>query len=414
MRVAAAVLVCAGACSAGPGGAPDGGPGAADAGADAATCAGDGTWTCPKVIASLPYTDHDDTTGRASVVGAYDCAPATDEGGGEVVYRLDLADAATIRIAVDDVPGDAVDVDVNLLDGPATSSPATGCLARDNLTVEQPLAAGTYWIAIDTWVDGTGTALPGPYTLSVGTATGAGDCLTNPIPGCTATTMPDVDGVPTEPAGVGGCPAGMTRVDTFCIDRWEAALVEDTAGGPVGFSPYRHPTTETVRAVSAPDVVPQAYVSETVAASACARAGKRMCSDAEWLRACRGAAGHVYPYGDSREPGVCNDARDCHPAIQYFESTADAVWSMLGHPCIDQLPDSLDPTGANPGCVSDDGVYDLMGNLHEWTGDPAGTFRGGYYVDTYRNGEGCLYVTTAHDVSHWDYSTGFRCCADPP
>jgi hypothetical protein len=28
------------------------------------------------------------------------------------------------------------------------------------------------------------------------------------------------------------------------------------------------------------------------------------------------------------------------------------------------------------------------------------------------NGEGCLYRTTAHGVSHWDYSTGFRCCAD--
>jgi len=24
----------------------------------------------------------------------------------------------------------------------------------------------------------------------------------------------------------------------------------------------------------------------------------------------------------------------------------------------------------------------MMGNLHEWTADPAGTFRGGFYVDT--------------------------------
>jgi hypothetical protein len=54
-----------------------------------------------------------------------------------------------------------------------------------------------------------------------------------------------------------------------------------------------------------------------------------------------------------------------------------------------------------------------VGNLHEWTADPAGTFRGGFYVDTKLNGPGCLYATTAHDSSHWDYSTGFRCCADP-
>jgi sulfatase modifying factor 1 len=39
-------------------------------------------------------------------------------------------------------------------------------------------------------------------------------------------------------------------------------------------------------------------------------------------------------------------------------------------------------------------------------------FRGGYYVDTSLNGNGCLYATTAHDTSYWDYSTGFRCCAD--
>ena len=57
-------------------------------------------------------------------------------------------------------------------------------------------------------------------------------------------------------------------------------------------------------------------------------------------------------------------------------------------------------------------MLDMMGNLHEWTANPAGTFRGGFYVDTTVNGEGCLYDTTAHDVLHWDYSTGFRCCAD--
>jgi hypothetical protein len=205
----------------------------------------------------------------------------------------------------------------------------------------------------------------------------------------------------------------MTRVASFCVDRWEAALVLDTPAGRRGFSPYAHPTTETVRAVSAPGVVPQAYIDEKVAAAACARAGKRLCGDAEWLRACQGASATTYPYGTTRMPGVCNDARACHPAIQYFESTGNEVWSKLGDPCIDQLPAGLLPTGSLPGCVSEDGAFDMMGNLHEWTSDPAGTFRGGFYVDTKLNGDGCLYATTAHDVNQWDYSTGFRCCADP-
>jgi hypothetical protein len=39
-----------------------------------------------------------------------------------------------------------------------------------------------------------------------------------------------------------------------------------------------------------------------------------------------------------------------------------------------------------------------------------GTFRGGYYLDTHINGNGCEYKTTAHSVKYRDYSTGFRCC----
>jgi len=41
------------------------------------------------------------------------------------------------------------------------------------------------------------------------------------------------------------------------------------------------------------------------------------------------------------------------------------------------------------------------------------TSYGGYYLDTKINGEGCEYVTSAHAKSYYDYSTGFRCCADP-
>ena len=55
-----------------------------------------------------------------------------------------------------------------------------------------------------------------------------------------------------------------------------------------------------------------------------------------------------------------------------------------------------------------------MGNVHEWTAAASGTFRGGFYADTVVNGNGCLYRTTAHNDQHWDYSTGFRCCADAP
>ena len=216
-----------------------------------------------------------------------------------------------------------------------------------------------------------------------------------------------------ETAGDGGCPDGMAAVDTFCVDRYEAALVEILAdGGERHWSPYFNPVDRRVRAVSLAGAVPQGYITGVQADAACQEAGKRLCSDSEWLRACQGEPATTYPYGDTRQPGVCNDARDRHPVVDYFESTDPSIWSKLGNACINQQDESLARTGAHAGCVTDDGLFDMMGNLHEWTADPAGTFRGGFYADTAINGQGCLYATTAHNTAHWDYSTGFRCCAD--
>lgn len=239
-------------------------------------------------------------------------------------------------------------------------------------------------------------------------------CCSDPAAACDPDIHPHPNDGLTEEPGTDNCPPGMLRSADVCIDRFEAALVELAADGtPLGtWSPYHNPGTIRVRAVSLRDAVPQGYIDQPQAAAACAEAGKRLCSDAEWLRACQGSAGTTYPYGDTRIPGACNDARATHPAIELFGTAADWIWSELGNPCISQIPASLAITGQHPACISEDGALDLMGNLHEWTADPAGTFRGGFYVDTLLNGPGCLYATTAHDIQHWDYSTGFRCCAD--
>ena len=75
---------------------------------------------------------------------------------------------------------------------------------------------------------------------------------------------------------------------------------------------------------------------------------------------------------------------------------------------------ALAKTGEHAECVNGFGVFDMVGNLHEWVAtDPAalhGTFAGGYYLDTTINGDGCLYRTQAHAHDYHDYSTGFRCC----
>lgn len=371
-----------------------------------------GTWDRPIEVASLPFTTTGDTRASAELRATrYDCAMTLDERGAEVVYRLELAAPMLVAIEVEaTTPG--ADVDVHVVRAPAVDATATDCVHRDDRALVTDLAAGSWWIAIDSFADPSGPK-PGAYTLRV-TAPTSGACLVNPIPQCATGDTPDVNGAPVEPPGQGGCPAGMTAVAGFCIDRWEAALVLDQGGRRRGWSPYQPPGAAAVIAISAPGVVPQGYIDQVRAGAACTRAGKRLCTDAEWLRACQGASGTTYPYGTAREPGRCNDARACHPAVQYFQSSDASVFSMIGHPCLDQLPAGLGRTGARATCTSADGVFDLMGNLHEWTADPAGTFRGGFFVDTALNGNGCLYRTTAHDVNHWDYSTGFRCCADHP
>jgi len=229
-------------------------------------------------------------------------------------------------------------------------------------------------------------------------------------PVCDPAAKPLPNAALSEAAGDGGCGKGMVAIEKFCIDRWEAALV-DVASGK-SWSPFWNPGKLAVRAVAIAGAVPQGYISGTQAKAACLAAGKRLCTDSEWLRACRGPQKSTYPYGNTLKPGVCNDSRAKHPAVEYFATSASWIWSQLGHPCLAQLPDTVDKAGQNAGCVAAEGVFDLMGNVHEWTADPAGTFRGGFYVDTKLNGPGCLYATTAHTVSHWDYSTGFRCCAD--
>ena len=214
----------------------------------------------------------------------------------------------------------------------------------------------------------------------------------------------------------GGCPEEMTLVGgRVCVDRWEAALeVAAMDGGVAPWSPYENPGTRVVRAVSRAGVVPQGYITGEQSQRACMAAGKRLCAISEWLSACRGPMNLVYPYGNTYERRRCNEARTPHPVVQFFGTSSGVfTFTNMNNPGINMQPDSLARTGAFTGCVSPSGAWDMVGNLHEWIADPAGTFKGGFYVDAEINGRGCLYTTTAHAFSYRDYSTGFRCCADP-
>ena len=365
-------------------------------------------------------TETYDATAEPSLDGDADLAPDASPGADATPADATPADAtpADATPAFDAAPDSDADAAPNDDAGPAfdaapdpDSEPAPDhgpCAVRGT--------PGTC-LHID---DCAGTATPGfcPGPAAIQCCTDQPPPDPDPGPGpdpaldCDPADHPQPNADLHPPPGLDNCPAGMAAIEAFCIDRWEATLLEITPEGTERpWSPYHNPGNSTVRAIATPGAIPQGYIDAHRAQRACMASGKRLCTDAEWLRACQFTDARTYPYGPARRPGLCNDARARHPAIELFPD-APNPFALIQHPCINQLPESLAPTGAHPECITPEGIFDLMGNLHEWTADPAGTFRGGFYVDTIVNGNGCLYRTTAHDRSHWDYSTGFRCCAD--
>jgi sulfatase modifying factor 1 len=215
------------------------------------------------------------------------------------------------------------------------------------------------------------------------------------------------------------CPAEMATIGSYCVDRYEAYVVElDAQGNERPHSPFDVVDGLSLRAKSARGVTPQGYISRGQARGACENAGKRLCTADEFVGACNGGdPSRLYPYGPEHKPGACNEGKGSTMVRFFGWNPYRWTTKQFNDPRLNQAKGGLAPTGSYPECVSPAGVYDCVGNLHEWVdeADPQGhgRFRGGFYGDAENNGSGCTYVTHAHMPSYHDYSTGFRCCADP-
>ncbi|MFZ5891847.1 MAG: SUMF1/EgtB/PvdO family nonheme iron enzyme [Myxococcota bacterium] len=248
-------------------------------------------------------------------------------------------------------------------------------------------------------------------------------------------------------ASANGCPSEMVRVRSFCIDRWEVTTIDKRSGAPL--SPYYAPDGRLVeagyqqwlierrsvgpdsarefplpelpeiqktrrdyvaQAVSRAGQIPQGYLSYPSAKLVCERAGKRLCSEEEWVTACKGESHQKFPYGERFEHGRCNVYRAVHPATVLHGSASyghrDPRLNLLIEPSVGPL---LRATGATTTCTSRwgaDRIYDMVGNMDEWVEEQM--FLGGFYARSTR--EGCEAKVSSHAPAYYDYSTGARCC----
>ncbi|MBI5416992.1 SUMF1/EgtB/PvdO family nonheme iron enzyme [Candidatus Poribacteria bacterium] len=155
------------------------------------------------------------------------------------------------------------------------------------------------------------------------------------------------------------CPKNMVEINgTYCVDK------------------YEYPNEK--------GAYPLVNVSWDAAQALCSQQGKRLCTSEEWELACSGPNHLVYPYGNEYSP------HKCRTSMRWEKGPA--------------------PAGTYAECVSDFGVYDMSGNVWEWTDKPGSIYYGGFWdsgnEDSHCNSKFGLNPTLFyHDL-------GFRCCKD--
>ena len=158
-------------------------------------------------------------------------------------------------------------------------------------------------------------------------------------------------------------------------------------------------------------VVPAVLVSFEEAERVCAVDEKRLCTFREWSFACEGESLLPYPTGLERSSGACH--WDIGAEAHVTPSRGPTVAARLGS------QDRRAPSGAAAACQSPFGVFDMGGNVAEWTNDPVlsktrdpfgSVIAGG---DWGRGPNICRARDDAHPPPHRAAMLGFRCCSEP-
>jgi hypothetical protein len=200
----------------------------------------------------------------------------------------------------------------------------------------------------------------------------------------------------------------MLQVGNFYVDKYEAPNIQ-------GEQPF-------------------VMFTYTEAQCWCQAKGKRLLFDDEWSQAAAGPDTFAYVYGDTYDSQICNDNKtwispnqtllNLWPSLPYIcniNSFAELIDSVLADTNTSASATHVlslyqaDSSGTNLGCVSYYGIFDMNGNVSEWTtrrdgGSPNfhGNLKGGYWA-----GPSTIQSSvTAHADAFRYYNSGFRCAAD--
>jgi formylglycine-generating enzyme required for sulfatase activity len=195
--------------------------------------------------------------------------------------------------------------------------------------------------------------------------------------------------------------SNFTHVDAFLIDLYEVtngAYARCVATG-VCDPPERSGSNPRHRYFDDPAYAnyPVIYVSAEDAATYCRWVGGRLPTADEWEKAARGTEGNTWPWGNRTPSTELNFRRPDH------RSATEEDTSLKGN--------DVQPVGSYPGDVSPYGVYDMAGNVMEWTGSMYGPgkqeIRGGSWNTGSYTTRTANRVGAEPDGTYFD--VGFRC-----
>ena len=172
---------------------------------------------------------------------------------------------------------------------------------------------------------------------------------------------------------------------------WEESKYDMASDNICGKNAYPVPVGGRTVCVDAyeypnqPDATPKDMVSQEEAARICSSEGKHLCSIDEWQAACRGKDGFKYSYGNSYKQSKCNT------------NTKAAKRS-----------------GRKTQCRSWWGMYDMNGNLWEWTSTTSKQHPDKFLVAggawNTNNESRCSESKFSFYPQNQYPSVGFRCC----